>query len=139
MLPSAVEKELILRTRLTMTGSAIFLLILGLATTFAPQELLHYTNTAASPATVLLEQAAGALYLGFAILNWMAKDNTIGGIYSRPVALGNFLHFLMMTLTLLRVVAAGQTSPPVLLITALYTVFAVLFGLLVFGRSPIAV
>lgn len=122
-----------------MISSSIFLLFLGLATTFAPQELLRYTNTATSPVAVLMEQAAGALYLGFAILNWMAKDNAIGGIYSRPVALGNFLHFLMMTLVLLRLTAAGHPAPWLLVIAVLYTIFAVLFGLLIFARSPTTV
>jgi hypothetical protein len=35
------------------------------------------------------------------MLNWMARANRIGGIYSRPVAMGNFLHFTMGALVLL--------------------------------------
>ncbi len=112
------------------------MLSLGLATTFAPQELLHYTGNPAQTVPVLAIQTAGALYLGFAILNWMAKDNAIGGIYSRPVALGNFLHFLLVSTTLLSLVRRGVGEPLLLLVTVLYALFAIGFGLLVFGKSP---
>lgn len=119
-----------------MIASAAFMLSLGLATTFAPQELLHYTGNPAQTVPVLAIQTAGALYLGFAILNWMAKDNAIGGIYSRPVALGNFLHFLLVSTTLLSLVRRGVGEPLLLLVTVLYALFAIGFGLLVFGKSP---
>src|SRR5204862_7388254 len=33
-----------------------------------------------------------ALYLGFAVLNWMGCVVLFGGIYGRPVALGNLCH-----------------------------------------------
>ncbi len=86
--------------------------------------------------TVLLLQVAGALYLGFAILNWMAKDNLIGGIYSRPVALGNFLHFFMVAMALVKAFAAGTRGTAMIGAALVYAVFAVWFGLVVFG-SPI--
>lgn len=119
-----------------MQSSAIFLLLLGCLCTFAPQETAAY-NGASSPAAVtLLIQAAGALYLGFAILNWMAKDNLIGGIYSRRVALGNLLHFASMAIALLKFVTAGDRKPVVLLVTIAYAIFATWFGLITFG-SPV--
>ena len=83
------------------------MLLAGLGLTFAPQELWRYAGVGYQAATVLILQATGALYMGFAVLNWMAKDNLIGGIYSRPVALGNFLHFLLVASALVRALAAG--------------------------------
>jgi hypothetical protein len=123
-------------TKLLMLSSAIFMLALGLIATFAPEKFSG--QAPAGSLAALAVQAAGALYLGFAILNWMAKDNAIGGIYSRPVALGNLLHFFAVAMTLLRVVAAGNRQGPILASTALYLIFAVWFGLVVFGRSPIS-
>lgn len=122
-------------TSLLMMSSAITMLALGLSLTFAPQEVL--TSAGSSPSWVLfvIVQATGALYLGFAMLNWMAKDNLIGGIYSRPVALGNFLHFAVMAMTLLRVFAAGHHTTPLLAVLSLYLVFAAWFGLVLFGVS----
>jgi hypothetical protein len=123
-----------LHTRLLMLSSAIFMAALGLLASFAPE-----TFSGSAPAhslATLTVQSAGALYLGFAILNFMAKDNAIGGIYSRPVALGNTLHFFAMTMTLLRFVAAGDQPRPIRIVTALYLIFTVWFGLVLFGRSP---
>ena len=81
---------------------------------------------------MLLIQVAGALYLGFAMLNWMAEDNLIGGIYSRPVAMGNLLHLFAETMALLKRVTHGERTPAILVVTAVYVVFAIWFGLVVF-------
>ena len=108
--------------------------LLGLIATFAPD--LVSGHTCISVLNTLTIQAAGALYLGFAILNWTAKDTAIGGIYSRPVALGNLLHFFTVAMALLRIVAAGHRNPPILAVTLAYLIFTVWFGLVVFGRSP---
>jgi hypothetical protein len=115
-----------------MLLSAAFLLALGLATTFSPAELLAATGSEPQIAAILMVQAAGGLYLGFAILNWMAKDNLIGGIYSRPVALGNFLHFFAVAMALIKAVTAGRRGTTILVLTLCYAVFAVWFGLVVF-------
>jgi hypothetical protein len=115
-----------------MLASAVFLLALGLITTFAPAEVLAATGEPPRIVSALLVQAAGGLYLGFAILNWMAKDNLIGGIYSRPVALGNFLHFFAVAMALVKAVTAGQRAAAILVLTLGYAVFAVWFGLVVF-------
>ena len=125
-----------MHSKLLMASSAAFLLLFGLAATFAPQELLAYSGITSQHLEVLLVQAAGALYLGFAILNWMAKDNLLGGIYSRPVALGNLLHFTIMAITLLKAIVIGEREPVVLLASSAYLLFAVWFGLITFG-SPV--
>lgn len=120
-----------------MQVSASVMLLAGIALTFAPQELLSLSGAADRPLTVvLILQATGALYMGFALLNWMAKDNLIGGIYSRPVALGNLLHFFVVTMTLVRALAAGTRTPGVIALTLVYTLLSTWFGLVVF-RSPI--
>jgi hypothetical protein len=115
-----------------MLLSALFLLALGLVTTFSPTELLAASGGKPQIAQTLLVQAAGGLYLGFAILNWMAKDNLIGGIYSRPVAMGNFLHFFAVAMALIKAVIASWQGPTILVLTLCYVVFAIWFGLVVF-------
>ena len=81
-----------------MTASALVMGALGLAATFLPQEIAAYLG--ASTTLPLLIQILGALYLGFAMLNWMARTSLIGGIYSRPVASGNLVHFVVGALAL---------------------------------------
>ena len=81
-------------------------------------------------------QAAGALYLGFAILNWMAKDNLIGGIYSKPVALGNCLHFVVVAFALVRACFGAHRDLRLLPLALVYGVLAVWFWMVCFG-SPV--
>ncbi len=125
-----------MHTKLLMGASASAMLLAGIALTFAPQELLSISGSSYHPETVLILQAAGALYMGFALLNWMAKDSLIGGIYSRPVAMGNFLHFLIVTMALVKALAAGTRRSGVIAAALVYALLAAWFGLVVFG-SPV--
>jgi hypothetical protein len=122
-------------TRLLMMASAALLALLGLAMSFMPQEVLRLHGTVPDNATVLLLQMAGALYLGFAMLNWMAKGVLIGGIYARPLAAGNFLHFIMVAITLVKA-AIAFGAVPLMLSAAVFSAFAISFGLVLF-RSPV--
>ena len=92
-----------MNTRLLMRGSAVFLGVLGLSATFLPLEILAHAGVTPGGVNVVLVQVAGGLYLGFAFLNWMAQGNAIGGIYSRPVAIGNLSHFMIGGLALFEV------------------------------------
>lgn len=125
-----------MQTRLLMICSSAFTLSLGLLATIAPQELMAYVGSNPKPLLLLTIRATGALYLGFSVLNWMAKDSLIGGIYSRPVAMGNLLHFFPVAITLLKALAEGHREPVVLIAACLYVIFAAWFGLVVF-RSPV--
>src|SRR5512142_3573850 len=84
-----------MNSRLLMVTSSAVLAIGGIAAIFAPAELLSSIGLADIAPPVLV-QLLGALYFAFAITNWTAKDNAIGGIYSRPLALGNFSHFAIV-------------------------------------------
>jgi hypothetical protein len=121
-------------TKLVMGGSAVAMVIPGLAGTFAPHELLRALGIPASGALPVVVQLTAALYLGFAMLNWMARDSLIGGIYNRPVAIGNLVHFVVGALALLKYV---RSAPPLLLgVTVVYAVFAIAFGMVMF-TSPV--
>jgi hypothetical protein len=118
-----------------MTTSAIFMAILGVAASFLPQEIIAHFGSEPQGHAVLLIQVAGAIYLGFAILNWMARGNLIGGIYSRPVALGNFMHFAIVAVVLAKAVMAGLDQVEIVSALIVYSVFAAWFGAVLFG-SP---
>ena len=120
-----------------MITSAAFLAVLGLATSFMPQEVLGLHGTVPDTPTVLLVQMTGALYLGFAILNWTARGVLIGGIYARPVALGNFLHFAMVAVMLIKAAIVHGVIPLAISATV-FSVFAIWFGLVLF-RPPSSV
>ena len=82
-------------TKLLMSASAVVLGAIGIILTFMPEEVSRVLMLVGSP---ILFQLLGTLYFAFAMLNWTAKGNLIGGSYSRPVALGNFAHFMVALL-----------------------------------------
>lgn len=124
-----------MNTRLLMVASSLFLGLTGLAASFAPQELLAFLGSPATGPASILVQLMGALYFAFALVNWTAKDNIIGGIYSRPVSLGNMAHFVIGAIALAKGQSSGVGSRAMLILLAVYAVFAALFGWLVFGRG----
>lgn len=124
-----------MRTKWMMSASAILMAALGLAATFLPQEIAARVGQGGNGPVVPLVQVIGGLYLGFAILNWFARDAAIGGIYNRPIVTGNLLHFTVVALALAKTAAAGRRDPGFLVLTALYVLFATWFGWAMFS-SP---
>jgi hypothetical protein len=124
-----------MRTRALMTASAVYLGLAGAGATFMSEELLTHVRQPAAPVLMFFVQAVGALNLGFAMLNWMSRGATFGGIYGRPIVTANLLHFLMVALVLIRWAMAGA-PPGILGLTAVYTVFAAWFGAVLL-RDPV--
>ena len=119
-----------------MTLAAAFMTVGGIAGTFFTREVLIMHATEPSRGSVLVVQVAGALYLGFAIINWMSRGNLMGGIYSRPLALGNFVYFLNIGLAMGRI-AAGDPAASIVVAAIIHGLFAAAFAYVVFGRSPV--
>ena len=125
-----------MNTKLFMTVSALYLGITGLSMSFLPKEIITYLNVDANSITILLLQILGSLYLGFGILNWMAKGTRIGGIYNRPVAIGNFMHFAVGAITLVKLVFEIQEQTGIIIsLTIVYTIFAIGFAY-IFMTNP---
>jgi hypothetical protein len=116
-----------------MVASSLALGLAGLAASFAPSELLRALGSPATEPLPVLIQLLGGVYLAFAITNWTAKDNIIGGIYSRPVSIGNCVHFTTGTLALAKQQLSHGFSLPLIAVLIAYTIFAICFGWLVFG------
>jgi hypothetical protein len=124
-------------TRIILSACAIFVGILGIILLFLPNEIALYLGAGTSNLTLILLQLLGGLYFGFAMLNWMAKGALIGGIYSRPLVVGNLAHFFTGGLALGKVMFNQTELPGLLWILVLcYAVFAILFGLLL-NRHPV--
>lgn len=125
-----------MNTKILMISSCIFLGALGITFTFIPDEIISSLSVTPNPISTLSLQLLGALYLGFAMLNWMAKGSLIGGIYNRPIAIGNFMHFAVGALALIKIISKIHAhSEIVISLTAVYSIFAILFGY-VFRTNP---
>ena len=116
-----------------MTSSAIFLAIIGILFSFLPNEVMEYLNVEPNTITIIFLNILSALFLGFGILNWMAKGTLIGGIYNKPIVIGNLMHFGVGAIALIKVVFNNQTRPEIIIsLTAVYLVFAILFAYVFF-------
>jgi hypothetical protein len=121
-----------MNTRLLMILSSLLMAACGVLLQFLPHEILNYFNVDSKGILPLLVQMMGALYLGFAMMNWMAQTVLIGGIYARPLAMGNFLHFTVGAFALLKYAYAAQNSWAVWVAAIVYSLLATLFGVVVF-------
>ncbi|MBL4707772.1 MAG: hypothetical protein JKY48_04955 [Flavobacteriales bacterium] len=125
-----------MNTKIILISSCIFLGISGILLTFIPEEIISSFGITANPISTLFFQLLGALYLGFAMLNWMAKGVLIGGIYNKPIAIGNFMHFAVGALALVKIVTKMQSHLEFILpLTIVYSIFALLFAF-VFRTNP---
>ena len=125
-----------MNTKILLTTSAIFSGVIGIGLSFLPKEILIYLNIDTNQILTILLQILGSLYLGFAILNWMAKGSIIGGIYNRPIAIGNLMHFGVGTITLIKAVFGIQVHTEIIiLLTVVYAIFAISFAY-VFMTNP---
>jgi hypothetical protein len=122
-------------SRHLMTATALVLGLCGLACSFAPQELLGLAGAPPGTPAVLAVQALGAAWLGLAMLDWMARGAPFGGIYGRPVALGNFLHFAVLAAAFAKAAVATPAAPQVAIATVA-ALGALAFGRLVFFAAP---
>jgi hypothetical protein len=115
-----------------MTISALLMAVSGSVLVFIPGDLLKYTGADFNGGSLLILQILGGLYFAFAMLNWTAKANLIGGIYSRPVAIANFTHFMIGGLALTKGAFVVQNALSVGAAAVVYVVFALIFGKITF-------
>ena len=117
-----------MNTKILMTSSALFLAVIGILLSFLPNEIMEYFNVEPNIITILFLNILSALYLGFGILNWMAKGTLIGGIYNKPIAIENLMHFGVGAIALVKVVSNIQTHKEIIIsLTVMYVIFTILF------------
>jgi Fe2+ transport system protein B len=117
-----------MKTKLLMTSSALFCGIIGTLLLFLPIEIAEYLGVEPTIITILFLKILSAIYLGFGILNWTAKGTLIGGIYNKPIVLGNLLHFVVGAIELIKVISNIQTHREIIIFLIIfYVIFALLF------------
>ncbi len=127
-----------MNTKPLMTLNAIILALIGISLIFLPKEILDYFELSASDTLELLMQITGSLYFAFAMLNWMSKGSIIGGIYGRPIAIANLTHFVIAGLSLIKgIMANSGLSYVIWSIAIVYSIFAILFGIVAF-KHPVS-
>jgi hypothetical protein len=126
-----------MNTRILLTASAIVLGVMGAATSFLPVEILSVVDAGSDRSVATLVQLLGAALFGFAMLNWMARGAPAGGIYGRPIVIGNLVHFSVAGIALAKVAAVGGMPRVGLVLAAVYAGFAIAFAAVMFGPAPL--
>ena len=125
-----------MNARLIMTSTAILFAVMGVALTFAPDNIMALTGIGSSMIIMLTLQLIDAAYYAFAMLNWMAKGALIGGIYNRPIVIANLTHFLIGGIALTKAVFRNHQLPVIFsLMAGLYVIMAGVFWF-VMSRHP---
>lgn len=125
-----------MNTKLLLILSSIYLLIGGVLFSFLPNEIIANLNYAENPIFTLTLQLLGALYLGFALLNWLKRTALIGGIYNRPIVFANFMHFFVGFFALAKItVIAKEYYTELLVLSIIYFIFSSAFAFLFF-KNP---
>jgi hypothetical protein len=88
------------------------------------------------PSAPLIGQLLGGALLGFAVMNWIARGSTLGGIYGRAVVAGNQMHFTVAGLALLKHVFSHGGPPALWILAVIYALGAALFLNLMFRGGP---
>ena len=126
----------LVNTKTLMIISAIFLAVNGFGFTFFPNEIAGLLINDDNYILILILQILGALYLGFSILNWMSKASLIGGIYNKPILIGNLLHFFTASMALIKLAFKVETNLQLIFsYTIIYSLFTLFFGY-VFFTNP---
>jgi len=111
--------------KLIILTSAILNGILGILITFLPQETGQLLGiTSQTEATLLIMQMLGAALFGFGLMNYMARGVTLGGIYGKPILLGNLIFHFIAALELIRHLFEAHQFGYVLVFAILYAFLA---------------
>ncbi|HXM99528.1 MAG TPA: hypothetical protein VN982_13720 [Candidatus Dormibacteraeota bacterium] len=126
-----------MRAQPILLSAALFLALFGLSCLFVPATLLARVGTMPQWPALTGVQLLGSIFLGFAALNWFSRRTPAGGIYSRPLVVGNFMHFGCGAMVCAKSLMRPHDSLwlTFLTLTIIYAVFAIAFGALLFGKQ----
>lgn len=65
-----------MHSKVLMSVSAMIMAVLGIGASFIPREIIAHFGSDPDRFGVLIIQIASGLYLGFSMLNWMARANS---------------------------------------------------------------
>ena len=109
-----------------MTTNGILNGMARLALIFIPVELLSLADGNAGTAAVLFTSVLGAALFGFGILNYLGRNAIYGGIYGKPILMGNLVFHTVAAINLIKFAlgASGIPSLSAAIAGGFYTLFA---------------
>ncbi len=110
-----------------MIASALVLGVFGVLTSFFAKELLLHTKVTSQGAGEMFMQFLAAGMLGFAFMNWTARNAVLGGIYGRPIIIGNLIHFALVLIAMIKMIIAKPDLPGMWVLAGIYLIFTLGF------------
>lgn len=92
--------------RLLVASSAVYAAA-GFPLMFAADEILRRVDGAVSPMGLWMGGMLGGALLAMALLNWFNRETLMGGIYGRPLLVGNLMLLTNITFSALRMWRSG--------------------------------
>lgn len=111
------------------------LLLGGLALLFAADDVLPALVPGFPRSAAWLGQLLAGAWLGLGAANWISRTSVLGGIYGRPIVMGNAALYLVSALSLLRALLGGTAPRAMWVACAITLVLAVAYGALLL-RGP---
>ncbi len=115
--------------------SAALLLAAGVALLFAADAVLPLLSPGLPASAAWLGQLLGAAWLGVAALNWLQRNQLLGGIYGRPVVFANLVLYFVGALSLLGALRDPAVPRGLWWIAGPATLLAAVYGALLL-RGP---
>jgi hypothetical protein len=122
-----------MNTKVLMISSSFLMGITGIFLIFLPDQAAKCAGLKPEKINILFIQMLGSLYFAFAMVNWTAREKLIGGIYGRTISTGNFAHFFIGGLILIRGIIDNSTLILLWIMAIIYTLFAIIFTRIIFG------
>jgi hypothetical protein len=125
-------------SRSILVLSAVMLFLAGGAGLFAAPETAAWLGAADEGPTSVIVQVAASAMLGLAFMNWLSRNNRVGGVYARPLCLANLLFFASSALSVGKAVMAKQAPGGWLALAAGFAALALAFAWLAFLHDPLS-
>lgn len=117
-----------------MVAASLVLALIAVALIFASEEWTSIFGVEPTLALTSTLQVLGAFMAAFAFMNWMSKGMTLGGIYGRPIVIGNMVQFAMNAILFVKL--SLKISEPLLWVASVISIVLMLgFARLAFGKG----
>ncbi|WP_027483285.1 hypothetical protein [Deinococcus pimensis] len=128
-----MNQDVVGRALFSVTG--VVLLASGLPLLFAADVVAAWLNLPGAAGELAVQLIASGL-LGLGAVNFWSRGQFVGGIYGRPLGLGNLLCFLSAWASLGRAVGAGVLPPSMWVAVVLSAVLTLAFAWRLFFWRP---
>jgi hypothetical protein len=103
---------------------------------FAADNILPRLVPTLQPADTWVGQLIAASWLGVAALNWLSRNQLLGGIYGRPVVSANTLLYFVTAMSMVKLVLRPATPAAVWIVAVPMAIFAAIYMWLLL-RGPV--